>query len=69
MTPYDVMYLIGGAVGISCLAIVLDPVMSWKTRFSVVALLLTGFAIAAYIVLGDTPVPENPMFPIQLKLP
>lgn len=69
MTPYDIMYLIGGVIGIACLAIVLDPVMSWKTRFSVVALLLTGFAVAAYLVLGDTPVPENPMFPIQLKLP
>lgn len=69
MTPYDIMYLIGGAVGLSCLAIILDPVMSWKVRLSVVALLLTGFAIAAYLVLGNTPVPENPMFPIQLKLP
>ena len=68
MTTYDIMYLIGGAIGTSCLAIILYPVMSRKVRLFVVALLLTGFAIAAYVVLGDTPVPENPMFPIQLKL-
>lgn len=69
MTHYDIMYIISEVVGIACLAIVQDPDMSGKTRFSVVCLLLTGLAVAAYLVLGNTPVPENPMFPIQLKLP
>lgn len=66
MTPYDIMYLIGGAVGITCLAVFFDPVMSLKTRLITVALLLGGFGIAAYLVLGDSPIPENPMFPILI---
>lgn len=66
MTPYDIMYLIGGAVGVSCLAILLDPVMSLKTRLITAALLFGGFSIAAYLVLGDSPIPENPIFPILI---
>ena len=63
MTTYDIMYLLG----VTCLAIFFDPITSLKARLATIVLLLTAFFVAAYIVLGDSPVPENPMFPIQLK--
>lgn len=64
MTPYDIMYLMGGAVGAIGLAIFFVPVISFKTRIIMVAQLFGGFSIAAYLVLGDSRIPENPMFPI-----
>jgi len=67
MTTYDIMYLLGGAIGLTCLAIFFDPITSLKARLTTIGMLLTAFFVAAYIVLGDSPVPENPMFPIQLK--
>lgn len=67
MTTYDIMYLLGGAIGLTCLAIFFDPITSLKARLTTIVLLLTAFFVAAYIVLGDRPVPENPMFPIQLR--
>ena len=67
MTTYDIMYLLGGVIGLTCLAIFFDPITSMKARLATIGMLLTAFFVVAYIVLGDSPVPENPMFPIQLK--
>lgn len=67
MTTYDIMYLLGGVIGLTCLAIFFDPITALKARLATIVMLLTAFFVAAYIVLGDSPVPENPMFPIQLK--
>ena len=67
MTTYDIMYLLGGVIGLTCLAIFFAPITSLKARLTTIVLLLTAFCVAAYIVLGDSPVPENHMFPIQLK--
>lgn len=69
MTTYDIMYLLGGVIGLTCLAIFFDPITSLKTRLATIGILLTAFFVVAYIVLGDSPVPENHMFPIQLTLP
>lgn len=66
MTLFDVMYLIGGLVGIICLAVWFDPLMSVKNRLIFIVCLLAAFGAVSYLVLGDSPIPENHVFPIQL---
>lgn len=66
MSSYDIMYLIGGIVGIGCLAIWFDPVMQTKHKALISIFVLTMFFLAAYLILGNEPIPENHIFPIQL---
>ena len=60
------MYLIGGIVGLACLAIWFDPVMRAKHKALISVFVLTMFFLAAYLILGNEPIPENHIFPIQL---
>lgn len=66
MTDYDIMYLIGGIVGIVCLVIWFVPDMRTKHRVVISLSVLAVFYLAAYLILGNEPVPENHIFPIQL---
>ena len=66
MSSYDIMYLIGGIVGLACLAIWFDPVMRTKHKAVISLSVLTMFFLAAYLILGNEPIPENHIFPIQL---
>lgn len=66
MSSYDIMYLIGGIVGVACLAIWFDPVMQTKHKALISVFVLTVFFLAAYLILGNEPIPENHIFPIQL---
>ena len=66
MSSYDIMYLIGGIVGLACLAIWFDPVMRTKHKAVISLSVLTVFFLAAYLILGNEPIPENHIFPIQL---
>lgn len=60
------MYLIGGIVGLACLAIWFDPVMQTKHKVVISLSVLAVFFFAAYLILGNEPIPENHIFPIQL---
>lgn len=66
MSSYDIMYLIGGIVGLACLAIWFDPAMRTKHKAVISLSVLAVFFLAAYLILGNEPIPENHIFPIQL---
>lgn len=66
MTAYDIMYLIGGVIGIVCIVILFNPAVKTKYKVLIDILLFIVFAFLSYLILGDSPIPENHIFPIQL---
>lgn len=66
MTTYDIMYLLGGVIVFACGVIVFDPAVKTKYKVLIDILLLIVFAVFSYLILGDSPIPEKHIFPIQL---
>ena len=66
MTAYDIMYLLGGVIAFVCIAIMFDPAVKTKYKVLIDILLLIVFAVFSYLILGDSPIPEKHIFPIQL---